>query len=294
MSSVYHERNSRYVYLNTRGQWYVLDSRSVPIGFGAVGIVYPGYNLNTNSPVAIKMVRPEYSGIPYVRERARNEAQLTFLHPNIVRMLGLCEDNDKNGTIYLVSEYVNGLTFDSFFNKISSFYSHEARLSMILRHALSILEALEYVHTAGIIHRDVKPSNIMVTYDGTAKLMDLGIAGIINSDLQSNHEFMGTALYASPELIKGSDIDKRADLYALGVTLFEVITGYNPFSASTQDEILSLHLTTRLPEDDSIPKDLYSILCHSTEKRKSKRYQSARLFANDLKEFLYEYAPDPV
>lgn len=294
MSSVYRERNSRYLYLNTRGQWYVFDTLSPPLGFGAVGIVYIGYNVSNNCPVAIKMVRPEYSGIPFVRERAKTEAQLTFLHPNIVRMLGLCEESGDYGSIYLVSEFVNGQTFDAYSKSTLSYLPQVDRITSVLSYSISVIEALEYVHTAGVIHRDVKPSNIMVTYEGVPKLMDLGIAGLVNSDKLDGNEFMGTALYAAPELIKGESIDRRTDIYAMGVTIFEMLAGYNPFSAPSQDEILANQCSKRLPEVESIPPELMIILRRSTEKKKLRRYQRAKQFAEDLKDFLFNYAPNPI
>ena len=134
----------------------------------------------------------------------------------------------------------------------------------------------------------------MISYDGVPKLMDLGIAGMVNSSLLNDQEFMGTALYAAPELIKGVDIDRRTDIYAMGVTIFEIIAGYNPFSASTQEEILEMHLNGELPDEDLIPQNLLSILRRSTARKKLKRYQSARLFSDQLKEFLFDYASNSI
>ena len=189
---------------------------------------------------------------------------------------------------------MDGQTFDAYCRWSFSYCNQEERIVRILNYSMSVLEALDYVHAAGVIHRDVKPSNIMISYSGVPKLMDLGIAGMVNSELLNSKEFIGTALYAAPELVKGTDIDKRVDIYAMGVTIFEIIAGYNPFCASTQDEILSLHVSSGLPDDGSIPHELMSILKHSTERKKSKRYQSAGQFASDLKEFLFDYAPNPI
>ena len=293
MSTVFQDGDGRYVYLQTRGQWYVMDSWSPPLGKGALGIVFQGYNYYTSIPVAIKMVKPELSEIPFVRERARNEAQLTFLHPNIVRMLGLCEYADHRGPIYVLSEFVNGLNIDAYCRDVLGQIDSDSRLLTILRHSVASLDALEYVHRAGVIHRDVKPSNIMVSYDHIPKLMDLGIAGFANTE-SYDREFIGTALYAAPELIRGKGIDGRTDLYAMGVTMYELLTGYNPFSADTQDEVLDLQLREELPYDYSIPKELMRILRKATEKRIIRRYRSANDFAIKVKGFINTYVSDSI
>ena len=294
MSMIYQEGNNRYIYLQTRGQWYVLDLWSPPLGSGALGIVYPGYNYHTRIPVAVKMIKPEFSEIPFVRERARSEAQLTFLHPNIVRMMGICEYENAHGPIYVLSEFVNGLNFDMYCREMLSRMDPDERLRIILRHSIAILDALEYVHRAGVVHRDVKPSNIMVSYDHVPKLMDLGIAGFTNAGVLDEDDFIGTALYAAPELIKAKEVDYRTDIYAMGVTMFELLTGYNPFLAPTQNEILDRHLTEILPEDFAIPPRLLSLLRKATEKRIKRRYRSAAAFAEDLKVFLYDYVPNSI
>ena len=272
----------------------MLDSWSPPLGSGALGIVYLGYNYHTGTPVAVKMVKPEYSEIPFVRERARNEASLTFLHPNIVRMMGMCEYGSGSGPIYVLSEYVNGLNFDVYCRERLSELDDTDRLVTILDYSVAILDALEYVHKAGVVHRDVKPSNIMVSYDRVPKLMDLGIAGFTNSSSLDDDGFIGTALYAAPEQIRGKDMDFRTDLYAMGVTIFELITGYNPFLAPTQEEILDRHLTETLPDDYAIPNRLMSILRKSTERRINRRYHSAAAFAGDLNGFINEYVSDSI
>ena len=291
MSTIRSDGTGRYYFLQTRGQWYVLDTLSTPVGVGAVGVVYSGFNYYSRQPVAIKMVKPEYANIPFIRDRAKHEAQLTFLHPNIVRMLGVCEFENKYGPIYLVSEFVNGSNFDAYCRNNFSNMDEGFRISHILMHSIKILNALEYVHRAGVIHRDVKPTNIMVTFDGVPKLMDLGIAGFANSRDMSQKSFIGTALYAAPELINCDVIDNRTDIYAMGVTIFEVLAGYNPFQAETQDDVLNKQLFENLPEDDDIHPNLLYILRNATEKDKMKRYKSAQDFAEDLTWFLKDYAP---
>lgn len=270
-----------------------MDSWAAPLGSGAVGIVYLGYHYHSGAPVAIKMMKPEYSEIPVVRERAKKEAQLTFLHPNIVRMLGLCEYENGHGPIYVLSEFVNGLNIDSYCRAFLDSLDYQNRLLTILRYSASILDALEYVHRAGVIHRDVKPSNIMVSYDHIPKLMDLGIAGFAFSEQHSN-DFIGTALYAAPEQIRGESVDGRADIYAMGVTMFELLTGYNPFSDDTQESILDRHLSEDLPSDSMIPDKLMTVLRKATDRKAARRYRSAIDFAGRIKGIINEYVSDSV
>lgn len=285
MSSIIQEYGSKYVYLHSGGQWFVFDRTSSPLGMGAVGIVYLGYNYTTKVPVAIKMIRPEYSGNPEVRTRARGEALLTFLHPNIVRMIGICESEYESGPIFLLSEYVDGMDWNSYSRALLPWTEHSRHTAICIDHAISILDALHYIHSAGLIHRDVKPSNIMITRNGIPKLMDLGIAGFSNSESLDTRSFTGTALYAAPELITGKPIDRRIDIYAAGVSLFEILCGYNPFSRNTQDEILEAHLHEGLPEDERIPEGLLSILLKATAINKNNRYGDAKAFADDLKAY---------
>lgn len=290
MATICVDGSRRYYYLQTRGQWYVLDNQSTPVGMGAVGVVFKGYNYYTKEPVAIKMVRPEYASIPAIRERAKYEAQLTFLHPNVVRMLGVCEFDNKTGPIYLVSEFVNGFNFDIYCRKSFGVVKTNLRVSQILKQSVKILNALDYIHRAGVIHRDVKPSNIMIGSDNEPKLMDLGIAGCVNSKFLSQNSFIGTALYAAPELINNSVVDHRTDIYAMGVTLFEVLAGYNPFAAETEEQVLENHMLHNLPEDVNIPKKILTVLRRATSKNKADRFDSAHEFAEEI----INYAPYPI
>ncbi len=286
MSSIIQDNGSKYIYLQSGGQWFVFDRTASPLGMGAVGIVYLGFNYATKEPVAVKMIRPEYSGNQEIRTRARGEALLTFLHPNIVRMIGICEGDNDSGPIFLLSEYVDGTDWESYSKTIRPWTTTARHTAICVDNALRVLDALHYIHSAGLIHRDVKPSNIMVTRKGIPKLMDLGIAGFSNSESLDSRSFTGTALYAAPELITGKPIDKRIDIYAVGVSLYEVLCGYNPFNRNTQDEILNAHLHEILPDDSHVPEGLMSILRKATEINKKNRYSDAWAFANDLKLFI--------
>lgn len=289
MSVVYQEGGSRYVFLNPGSQWYYFDSLSMPLGSGAMGVVYQGYNYTTGESIAVKMIKPEYSEIWQVRQRARSEAGLTLLHPNIVRMIGLCEFSDCHGPIFILCNYVDGMTFDRYVSERCGILSQEQRTIEILKHSVSILNALDYVHGIGIIHRDVKPSNIMIDRSFVAKLMDLGIARFEHSNDMSEQGFIGTALYSAPETIKGISADPRADIYSMGVTIYELLAGFNPFEASSQEEILVAQLERQLPRTDLIPRKLFKILKKATAKDRNRRYISAASFAEDLISYINRY-----
>lgn len=257
-----------------------------------MGIVYLGFNYATRTPVAIKLVRPEYSSIPQIRDRARAEAELTFLHPNIVRMIGICEPNMEYGPIYILSEYVDGVNFDEYCRiSLSNLPLHDKVLN-IVQFSIPLIEALQYIHAIGLIHRDVKPSNIRISRDGTPKLMDLGISKFEFSSSMPENGFVGTSLYGAPELISNNGIDQRVDIYAMGVTMYELLAGYNPFDSNSLESIMEKQKTLNLPNTDCIPPELYSILRKATEKDKRKRYRTAADFSSDLLSFVKYYVSD--
>lgn len=291
MSQVVQQSGSSIVYLELNGQWYWYDSSSAPLGAGSMGIVYLGYNYYTGAPIAVKMIRTEYASNLQIRNRARSEASMSFLHPNVLRMYGVCEVAPDYGPMYVLSEYVNGFTYERFCKEVLRAMSYAGRLACIVNTLIPVLEALNYIHSLGVIHRDIKPSNIMVNFQGSPKLMDLGIAkfNTISSGMTSTGIFIGTALYAAPELAKGLSIDHKVDIYAAGVMLYEMITGFNPFESSSIDNVLVNQLTMVLPYHQDIPPKLFEIIQRATEKDKNRRYSSALEFAYCLKEFIDSY-----
>ena len=273
------------------GRWFWYDTNSAPLGEGAMGRVYLGYNLYTQEPVAIKRVRDEYASIPDIRRRAINEAHLVFSHPNIVRMLGVCTESVNYGPIFILSEFIPGQTIDVYTKNNLSYCSPEERISKILSLAVPLLEAIQLLHDNGVIHRDIKPSNIMVEENGECKLMDLGIAKTIyGGNFSKTIGFIGTMQYAAPELIVGtnqvSSADYRVDIYALGVTLYELISGFNPFDAPTQAETMIKQAKEDLPAVNTIPRNLLEILRKATAKDRARRFQSASQFKDALLDFM--------
>ncbi len=277
-----------YIYLLVMGDWYCYDPTSTPLGSGAMGTVYMGYRVSDGARMAIKRVKDRYSNNSMIRERARQEASLAFRHNNLVEMIGYCEYAPENGPVFLVSKYVAGKNIDEY---AKEFLNGSDRVDKICNVIFQILDALEYVHSRGVIHRDIKPSNIMVEGDSNIRLMDLGIARMNDGNEFSRYGFIGTPQYAAPEQIlrdktRTVQINASTDLYALGITFYEILTGTNPFDADSDVTTLTRQMSEALPYNDAIPKRIMSVISKATEKEQSKRFQSADEFRNALKEAL--------
>lgn len=271
---------------NMGWHWYYYNPDIPPLGEGAMGKVYLGYEYETNQKVAIKQLFDKYANSKAVRERASLEAALKFRHPNMVEMLGKCkyQDEDEDWHVWVVSKYVNGVTIDKHIRKLEEAEPNTDLVPKICEYICSILEALDYLHSRGIIHRDIKPSNIMIEQGNTPKLMDLGIARISGSNKYTSNGFVGTPLYASPEQILREKTQEEAtpasDIYSLGMTLYVLINGSNPFNAETESKILTNQVTKKLPMSDKLKKykKLMGVIWKATDKDKEKRYQTATEF----------------
>lgn len=281
-SQVFQREGDPLIYLQVKGQWYYYDPTSKPLGEGAMGIVYLGYNNTTNQRIAVKYIRPVYANNKLIRQRARQEASLSFSHPNIVQMIGLCEYQQDSGPLFVLSSYVSGITLEYHVKNQLSQLSQADKVEKISRDICCVLDALDYLHSRGIVHRDIKPSNLMLENGSTVKLMDLGIARMNGGNKFSSYGFIGTPQYAAPEQIlrdtTGAEINATTDIYSLGITFYEFLTGINPMNSSVDSETLSNQVTKRLPYNKSIPNRLFRVICKATEKESSKRYQSAREF----------------
>lgn len=270
------------IYLNVRGNWFYYDTQSTPLGDGAMGTVYLGFSCNSNQRIAVKRVKDQYANNRLIRERAKQEAALSFSHPNLVQMIGLCEVAPTNGPIFILSGYVAGITLDSHVKTQLNGLSEEDRIEKIAHEICHVLDALQYLHSRGVVHRDVKPSNIMIESGSVVKLMDLGIARLNGGNKYSSYGFIGTPQYAAPEQIlrdaDHTEIGAETDIYATGVTFYELLTGSNPFKSEVEAEMLSRQITMKLPSDKRIPKRLFKVIQKATEKDPNKRYRSASEF----------------
>lgn len=270
------------IFLNVMGQWYYYDPNSTPLGDGAMGTVYLGFSCNSNQRIAVKRVKDVYANNKMIRERAKQEASLSFSHPNLVQMIGLCEVAPNYGPIFILSGYVAGITLDAHVKEQLNFLPQEDRIEKISNELCKVLDALQYLHSRGVVHRDVKPSNIMIENGSVVKLMDLGIARLNGGNKYSSYGFIGTPQYAAPEqILRDSDnteINAQTDIYALGVTYYELLTGKNPFKTDVEAEMLSRQIKMKLPYDKKIPRSIFNVILKATEKVPAKRYKSASEF----------------
>ena len=270
------------IYLNVMGQWYYYDPNSTPLGDGAMGTVYLGFSCNSNQRIAVKRVKDVYANNKMIRERAKQEASLSFSHPNLVQMIGLCEVAPNYGPIFILSGYVAGITLDAHVKEQLNLLPQEDRIEKISNALCKVLDALQYLHSRGVVHRDVKPSNIMIENGSVVKLMDLGIARLNGGNKYSSYGFIGTPQYAAPEqILRDSDnteINAQTDIYALGVTYYELLTGKNPFKTDVEADMLSRQIKMKLPYDKKIPRSIFNVILKATEKVPAKRYKSASEF----------------
>lgn len=285
---VYQQNGRALVCLNVSGYRYIYDPNSKPIGEGAMGIVYLGFSQESNERVAIKRIKDRYANNIKIRERARQEATLALSHPNLVEMKGLCEYAPNEGPIFILSGYVAGITIETHVKEQLNNLPPNDRLKKIVSEICCVLDALQHLHSNGVVHRDVKPSNIMIENGSVVKLMDLGIARLNGGNKYSSFGFIGTPQYAAPEQIarktENDEITSRADIYATGVTLYELITGVNPFKTVVDAEVLSRQMTMRLPYNNKLPRSIYNVILKATEKDPENRFQSATEFKYALME----------
>lgn len=213
-----------------RGETFVYDVRQKPVGRGAMGTVYMGVSTRDRRPVAIKMVNPQYANIPSVRRRARQEADLQFRHPHLIEMLGCCDFGTPQGPMYIVSNFIKGITLDEHVKQ--NLANFPDRVNRVCQSVMPVLEALDFLHEKNIYHLDIKPGNIMVENGRNIRLMDMGIANARGEAEITSAGLLGTPGYAAPEQYvepgKPMQIDGRTDIYELGVTLYELLAGEKP------------------------------------------------------------------
>lgn len=264
------------------GNRYILLEK---IGEGGMALVYKARCQLLNRYVAVKILRPEFTMDEEFIKKFRREslAAASLSHPNIV---GIYDVGEEDGIYYIVMEYVQGQTLKEYINK-----NGKLKYDETLRIVGQIAMALENAHKNGIVHRDIKPHNILITDDHIVKVTDFGIARASSSITMTNTgTVMGSVHYFSPEQARGGFIDHRTDIYSLGVVMYEMITGKLPYDAESPVTVAIKHIQESLIEptghDPSIPKAVNDIVLRAMEKDTSKRYQSAREMINDINKAL--------
>jgi serine/threonine protein kinase len=258
-----------------KGKYKIYDE----VGAGSFATVYLGRNLDTNEIVAIKVLSRQYTSETRYIERFRREAGLAerLQHPNVVRIL---DHGIEGGMHFLVMEFVEGLTLDRLIER-------KGRLSVeeTLSYAEQVCAGLQAAYEAGVVHRDIKPANLMITPGGTVKIMDFGIARMeAMAGLTQSGMFMGTPRYISPEMARGSGADIRSDLYAVGLIMYEALTGAPPFDADNPWAVLRQQIESEATPihkaRPDVPPWLEGIIGRAIDKNPAKRFQTpAEMFS---------------
>ena len=262
------------------------------IGRGGMADVYEGVDTRLGRAVAIKLMKSDLANDPTFETRFRQEAQASarMAHPNIVRIYDAGEEYgvDSNGnpsrTPFIVMEYVKGKLLRDIMA------DHRLTISESIDYAEGVLTALEISHRAGIIHRDIKAANVMITDAGQVKVMDFGIARVVSeSSATQAHTrgIVGTAQYFSPEQARGETVDGRTDLYSTGVLLYEMLAGRPPFTGDTAVSVAYQHVseavTAPSAHNPAIPAELDQVVLHALAKDRNDRFQTAEDFRDHLR-----------
>ena len=253
------------------------------IATGGMGEVYRAHDAVLGREVALKVLHPQLAGDRGFVDRFRREARAAAIlnHPSIV---GVYDWGSTDGTYFMIMEFVRG-------QNLRGLLMEYERLEplQVAEITLQVLAALEHAHGQGIVHRDIKPENILIARDGTVKVADFGLARAFADSYVSQAEgtVTGTVQYLAPEQIQGEPADPRTDLYALGVVMFELLTGNPPFSGETSLAIAYKHLSGRVPApsraEPAASPALDEVVLHATEKDREKRPSSARAMREEVR-----------
>lgn len=253
------------------------------IGTGGMAVVYKARCHRLNRLVAVKILKEELAEDEEFRRRFRTESQAVAMmsHPNIVNVYDVSR---TNGVEYIVMELIDGITLKQYINRKGLLTWKEA-----LHFSTQIVKALSHAHSRGIVHRDIKPHNIMILKDGSVKVADFGIAQLTSAQNTLTQEALGSVHYISPEQAKGATVDARSDLYSTGVVMYEMLTSRLPFVGDSAVAVAIQHISAipLMPREinPDIPVGLEEITMHAMESNLERRYASADEMLADLEEF---------
>ena len=254
------------------------------IGVGGMADIYKAKDITEDKIVAVKILKNEFVGSEDFIRRFRNESKAIALlsHPNIVKIfdVGFTEKLQ-----FIVMEYIDGKTLTDYIAKQGVLKWRD-----VVHFTMQILKALQHAHDRGIVHRDIKPQNVMLLNDGTIKVMDFGIARFNReTDKTVSEKAIGSVHYISPEQARGDVTDERSDIYSVGVMLYEMLTGKKPFDGDSPVAIALMHMQSQAKKmsdiNNSIPEGLEEITEKAMQKEPSKRYQTAGEMMKDIEEF---------
>ncbi len=256
------------------------------LGQGGMSAVFKATDPNLKRVVAVKMIHSHLSNNPdFVRrfeEEAAAVAQLR--HPGIIQVYDFSQDDD---VYYMVLEFVPGETIQDHLKRLNA-SGRRLSTAKAIEYMANICDAVDYAHQRGMIHRDIKPANLMLNTLGQVILMDFGIAKIVGGQTHTaTGAVVGTAMYMSPEQIKGERPDKRTDIYSLGVTLFEMVSGRPPFEAESAMTLMMMHINDPVPNlkniNPDVPDELVAVIDKALAKDPNERYQTAAQMAAALR-----------
>lgn len=254
------------------------------IGVGGMADIYKAKDITEDKIVAVKILKNEFVGSEDFIRRFRNESKAIALlsHPNIVKIfdVGFTEKLQ-----FIVMEYIDGITLTEYIAKQGVLKWRD-----VVHFTMQILKALQHAHDRGIVHRDIKPQNVMLLNDGTIKVMDFGIARFNReTDKTVSEKAIGSVHYISPEQARGDVTDERSDIYSIGVMMYEMLTGKKPFDGDSPVAIALMHMQSQAKKmseiNNAIPEGLEEITEKAMQKEPAKRYQTAGEMMKDIEEF---------
>lgn len=275
------ENEKNYIGMLLDDRYEILEK----IGEGGMAVVYKAFCHRLSRFVAVKIMREETAADEEFRRRFASESHAIAMlsHPNIVAVYDVSHSDDVE---YIVMELVDGITLKQYMEKRGAVNWKEA-----LHFTKQIAKALAHAHSRGIIHRDIKPQNIMLLKDGTIKVADFGIAALEN-EVEDSNEAIGSIHYIAPEQAQGKSPDVRSDIYSLGVVMYEMLTGQKPYTGDSIQEIAVKHMSSlpTAPTDivPDIPAELERITLKAMNCTISKRYQTVNELLDDLDNFTQE------